>query len=58
VALVGLESMSYAQAAMVLGVPIGTLMSRLARGREALRRMTDGAPEQDAARPLRQGVRR
>lgn len=58
VALVGLESMSYAQAAKVLGVPMGTLMSRLARGREALRRMTDGAPDQDAANPLRQGVRR
>ena len=36
VALVGLESMSYAQAAKVLGVPMGTLMSRLARGRETL----------------------
>jgi RNA polymerase sigma-70 factor (ECF subfamily) len=49
VALVGLESMSYAQAASVLGVPMGTLMSRLARGREALRRMTDGAAETDVA---------
>ena len=58
VALVGLESMSYAQAAKVLGVPMGTLMSRLARGREALRRMTDGAPEQNAARPRSQGARR
>jgi RNA polymerase sigma-70 factor (ECF subfamily) len=57
VALVGLESMSYAQAAKVLGVPIGTLMSRLARGREALRRMTDGA-DQDAARPLSRDARR
>jgi RNA polymerase sigma-70 factor (ECF subfamily) len=36
--LVGLEDFSYAEAARVLGVPIGTLMSRLARGREALRR--------------------
>jgi RNA polymerase sigma factor (sigma-70 family) len=58
VALVGLESMSYAQAAKVLGVPMGTLMSRLARGREALRRMIDGMPEQDVVRPLRQGGRR
>jgi RNA polymerase sigma-70 factor (ECF subfamily) len=49
VALVGLESMSYAQAASVLGAPMGTLMSRLARGREALRRMTDGAAETDVA---------
>lgn len=57
VALVGLESMSYAQAAKVLDVPIGTLMSRLARGREALRRMTDGAADQEAA-AQRKGARR
>ena len=56
VALVALESMSYAQAAKVLGVPIGTLMSRLARGREALRRMTDGS-YQDAKRLSRDGRR-
>lgn len=58
VALVGLESMSYAQAAKVLGVPMGTLMSRLARGREALRRMTEAAPEREVAAPLKYGVRR
>jgi len=36
--LVGLEGMSYAEAARVQGVPVGTVMSRLARGRCALRR--------------------
>jgi len=36
--LVGMEGMSYEEAARVVGVPIGTIMSRVARGREALRR--------------------
>jgi RNA polymerase sigma factor (sigma-70 family) len=35
--LIALEDFSYAEAARVQGIPIGTLMSRLARGREALR---------------------
>jgi RNA polymerase sigma-70 factor (ECF subfamily) len=35
--LVGLEQLTYEEAAGVLGIPIGTVMSRLSRGRDRLR---------------------
>lgn len=40
--LVGLEEMSYGEAAAVLDIPVGTLMSRLHRGREQLRVLMSG----------------
>ena len=43
--MVGLEDMSYAQVSRALGVPMGTVMSRLSRAREKLRRHMDGEPE-------------
>lgn len=44
VALVCVEGLAYREAAQLLGVPIGTLTSRLARGREALQRMLGATP--------------
>ena len=45
--LVGLEEMHYEEVAKVLSVPVGTVMSRLSRGREHLRQIMAGkaAPE-------------
>ena len=40
--LIGLENMNYRDIADELGIPIGTVMSRLARGRERLRSALEG----------------
>ena len=42
VLLVGLEDLSYREASQVLGIPVGTVMSRLSRGRARLRELMDG----------------
>jgi RNA polymerase sigma-70 factor (ECF subfamily) len=55
--LVGLEGMSYEAVAEVIGIPVGTVRSRLSRGREALRHLmgiiTDDRPAAAATRPAK-----
>jgi RNA polymerase sigma-70 factor (ECF subfamily) len=43
--LVALEDMAYADVAKALGIPLGTVMSRLSRGRERLRALMEGRAE-------------
>lgn len=42
IVLIIVEGLTYREAASILGVPAGTVMSRLSRGRTALRRVLDG----------------
>ncbi len=42
--LVGLEQFAYEEAAQVLGVPVGTVMSRLSRARERMRQLLSDKP--------------
>ncbi|MGQ9367430.1 sigma-70 family RNA polymerase sigma factor [Azospirillum sp. ST 5-10] len=53
--LVSVEDLSYAEVATVLGIPIGTVMSRLARAREKLLRAVedDGETRVPKGAPLR-----
>jgi len=47
--LVCVEQLSYAEVAQVMGIPVGTVMSRVCRARAMLRRFLDG--EESAAAP-------
>lgn len=52
-ALVSIEGLSYGEAAKVLNVPIGTVMSRLARARRAIAAHVLGTPLDRRVRALR-----
>ena len=51
-ALVSVEGLSYREAAERLAVPIGTVMSRLARARRRLFDLLGEAPEEASAEPV------
>lgn len=50
ITLVDLEGFSYAEVAAILDIPIGTVMSRLCRARQALKTLLLNHPQQDTVK--------
>ncbi|RFB81430.1 RNA polymerase sigma factor [Methylovirgula sp. 4M-Z18] len=55
--LVALEDLSYAQTADVLGIPVGTVMSRLSRSRDRLIELMDGVRKEQPPKPFLRRVK-
>lgn len=55
--LVAVEDLSYAQTADVLGIPLGTVMSRLSRARNRLIELMDGAGTGQLSKPFLRRVK-
>jgi RNA polymerase sigma-70 factor (ECF subfamily) len=53
--LIGASGMSYEEAAAVIGVAIGTIKSRVNRGRAKMAELLDGAGAQDPRKPPNKG---
>jgi RNA polymerase sigma-70 factor (ECF subfamily) len=49
--LVDLEEFGYAEVAGILGIPVGTVMSRLSRARASLKTLLEPAAQRSAAQP-------
>ena len=50
--MIALEGLSYEEVARIQGVAVGTVMSRLSRGRDRLRALTEGEGEGEGAPPV------
>jgi RNA polymerase sigma-70 factor (ECF subfamily) len=53
--LVCVDGMSYKEAAEVLGIPVGTIMSRLSRARHDLHDRMSGQPNAEVVTPMPEG---